>query len=144
MIYWQARLAKRRLIPDFIWYASREVDHISHLDQPMSAELRYLPLSKYESGKTNIRRPKEVAYFSYDKQHKLHTLSDASLKYYCPPLFGAPGEPVRGGDGNELDGASKEVDRPAPGKFNGCGGGTRTFAFLGCASSAYVSRNSRP
>ncbi|QIW98338.1 hypothetical protein AMS68_003856 [Peltaster fructicola] len=60
----------------------------------MSNEItfRYLPLSRYESGKTTIRRPREITYFSYDDQRKLLPLSEASLKYYCPPFFGAHGE----------------------------------------------------
>lgn len=33
-----------------------------------------------------------MAFFSYDDHRKLLPLSEVSLKYYYPPIFGAPGE----------------------------------------------------
>lgn len=69
-----------------------------------SIPFRYLSLSRYESGKTTIRRPREITHFSFDEHRKLLPQSLASLKYYCPPFFGAPGEndnnhPIHLGEG---------------------------------------------
>lgn len=60
----------------------------------MSTTLRfdYEPLQQFSSVKTNIKRPREITYFSYDEDRKLLPLSETSLKYYCPPMFGAHGE----------------------------------------------------
>lgn len=50
------------------------------------------PLSRFAGASTTIKRPREFACFSYDDDRTLHTLSEASLKYYYPPFIDAPGE----------------------------------------------------
>jgi len=55
------------------------------------------PLSRFGGASTSIRRPREVAYFSYDDHRNLHPLSDQSLSYYYPPIFDIPGESGHGG-----------------------------------------------
>ncbi|PWY83045.1 RAI1-domain-containing protein [Aspergillus heteromorphus CBS 117.55] len=42
------------------------------------------PIGRFYGSSAAIRRPKEIACFSYDEEHKFH-LGDASLKYYYPP-----------------------------------------------------------
>ncbi|KAI9881415.1 MAG: decapping endonuclease targeting mRNA [Pleopsidium flavum] len=46
------------------------------------------PLARFAGSNTAIRRPKEIAYFSYDETHQFH-LDDRSLRYYYPPRLGA-------------------------------------------------------
>ncbi|KAK3048865.1 decapping endonuclease targeting mRNA [Extremus antarcticus] len=48
------------------------------------------PLSRFESGQTAIRRPKQILEFCFDGDHKLLPLSDECLRYYYPPVFDAP------------------------------------------------------
>ena len=50
------------------------------------------PLSRFAGSATSIRRPREIAYFSFDDAHKLLPFSDASLSYYFPPFLDAPGD----------------------------------------------------
>ncbi|OQO17091.1 hypothetical protein B0A51_14792 [Rachicladosporium sp. CCFEE 5018] len=50
------------------------------------------PLDRFVVAKTAIKRPREIAYFSYDDEHSLHPLSDQSLSYYYPPFINVPGE----------------------------------------------------
>lgn len=54
------------------------------------------PLSQFESGQTSIKRPRELAYFSYDDKKRLHTQSLDSLRYYYPPFIQAPGTSISG------------------------------------------------
>ncbi|OJJ43730.1 hypothetical protein ASPZODRAFT_19035 [Penicilliopsis zonata CBS 506.65] len=42
------------------------------------------PIGRFEGSNTSIRRPKEIACFSYDDQHQFR-LDDSSLRYYYPP-----------------------------------------------------------
>ncbi|KAI7543615.1 protein rai1 [Hortaea werneckii] len=44
-------------------------------------------LTPFAGKSTTIRRPREFTYFSFDDQHKLLPLSDASLSYYYPAFF---------------------------------------------------------
>ncbi|KAL8710501.1 MAG: hypothetical protein Q9220_004933 [cf. Caloplaca sp. 1 TL-2023] len=47
------------------------------------------PLNRFATGSSSsIRRPKEIAFFSYDDAHDFH-LDDQSLRYYYPPQIGA-------------------------------------------------------
>ncbi|TKA82455.1 Decapping nuclease rai1 [Cryomyces minteri] len=48
------------------------------------AEFRIQPLARFEGSSAAIRRPKEIACFSYDENHQLR-LDDSSLRYYYPP-----------------------------------------------------------
>lgn len=48
------------------------------------------PLERFQGVQTSIKRPKEVAHFSFDDQHVLKTFSDESLSYYYPPIFNTP------------------------------------------------------
>jgi len=43
--------------------------------------------SRFEGGKTNIKKPLEIAHFSYDDNHTLKPFSTDSLRYYYPPLI---------------------------------------------------------
>ncbi|KAF2157992.1 RAI1-domain-containing protein [Myriangium duriaei CBS 260.36] len=40
----------------------------------------------FHGKRTNIKRPMEIAHFSYDENHQLHPFSDLSLRYYFPPF----------------------------------------------------------
>ncbi|KAI4235154.1 MAG: hypothetical protein L6R40_006553 [Gallowayella cf. fulva] len=47
------------------------------------------PLNRFVTGESaSIRRPREIASFSYDDAHHFH-LDDRSLRYYYPPRIGA-------------------------------------------------------
>ncbi|KAF7591976.1 decapping endonuclease targeting mRNA [Aspergillus hancockii] len=46
------------------------------------------PIGRFYGSNTAIRRPKEIACFSYDDQHCFH-LGDSSLRYYYPPRLPA-------------------------------------------------------
>ncbi|MCJ1276914.1 decapping endonuclease targeting mRNA [Puttea exsequens] len=46
------------------------------------------PLHQFAGTSAAIRRPKEIAYFSYDDHHEFH-LDERSLRYYYPPSIGA-------------------------------------------------------
>ncbi|KAL9104423.1 MAG: hypothetical protein Q9163_000629 [Psora crenata] len=49
------------------------------------------PLKQFASGAgagAAIRRPREIAYFSYDETHQFH-LDERSLRYYYTPSLGA-------------------------------------------------------
>ncbi|KAK6432922.1 decapping endonuclease targeting mRNA [Oleoguttula sp. CCFEE 5521] len=50
------------------------------------------PLDRFVVAKTAIKRPREIAYFSYDDEHTLHPLSDKSLSYYYPPFVDVPAD----------------------------------------------------
>lgn len=45
------------------------------------------PVSRFAGSSAAIRRPKEIAYFSYDDDHVFH-LDERSLRYYYPPNLG--------------------------------------------------------
>lgn len=57
------------------------------------------PLSQFESAQTSIKRPKHILQFSLDEEHKLHALSDQSLRFYYPPFFEAPWDGIDGQPG---------------------------------------------
>ncbi|MCJ1293858.1 decapping endonuclease targeting mRNA [Xylographa carneopallida] len=46
------------------------------------------PLNRFAGTSAVIRRPKEIAYFSFDDDHQYH-LDERSLRYYYPPRLGA-------------------------------------------------------
>ncbi|KAI9857018.1 MAG: decapping endonuclease targeting mRNA [Vezdaea acicularis] len=46
------------------------------------------PIGRFYGTSAVIRRPKEIACFSYDDEHQLR-LDDSSLRYYYPPRLGA-------------------------------------------------------
>ncbi|KAL8905427.1 MAG: hypothetical protein Q9171_006662 [Xanthocarpia ochracea] len=47
------------------------------------------PLNRFVTGESaSIRRPREIASFSYDDAHEFH-LDERSLRYYYPPRIGA-------------------------------------------------------
>ncbi|KAK5140246.1 decapping endonuclease targeting mRNA [Oleoguttula sp. CCFEE 6159] len=48
------------------------------------AEFKIQPLARFEGSSAAIRRPKEIACFSYDENHQFR-LDDSSLRYYYPP-----------------------------------------------------------
>ncbi|KEY69881.1 hypothetical protein S7711_06437 [Stachybotrys chartarum IBT 7711] len=45
------------------------------------------PLGRFAGASPPVKRPKEIACFSYDDEHKFH-LDDSSLKYYYTPQLG--------------------------------------------------------
>ncbi|KAI9884121.1 MAG: decapping endonuclease targeting mRNA [Watsoniomyces obsoletus] len=47
-----------------------------------------LPKSRFTGSSAAIRRPQEIACFSYDDDHEYHP-DDSSLRYYYPPRLGA-------------------------------------------------------
>ncbi|KAL8746822.1 MAG: hypothetical protein Q9190_001227 [Brigantiaea leucoxantha] len=46
------------------------------------------PLNRFAGSSAAIRRPKEIAYFSYDDEHDFY-LDERSLRWYYPPTIGA-------------------------------------------------------
>jgi len=46
------------------------------------------PLGRWYGASAAIKRPKEVAYFSYDDKHQFR-LDESSIRYYYPPFIGA-------------------------------------------------------
>lgn len=54
----------------------------------MSAEFPVQPIGRFAGASQPVKRPKEFACFSYDKDHQFH-LDDSSLKYYYNPQIGA-------------------------------------------------------
>lgn len=62
----------------------------------IGASFPLFPLSRFESGQTSIKRPREFTYFSYDDKKQLHPRSLASLKYYYPPFIATPGTSTPG------------------------------------------------
>ncbi|CAF9911447.1 MAG: decapping endonuclease targeting mRNA [Heterodermia speciosa] len=46
------------------------------------------PLSRFTGSNAAIRRPREIACFSYDDEHRFHP-DERSLRYYYPPVLGA-------------------------------------------------------
>lgn len=53
----------------------------------LMAAFQFHNLTPFAGKSTTIRRPREFTYFSFDDDHKLLPLSDASLSYYYPPFF---------------------------------------------------------
>ncbi|GAB1733490.1 hypothetical protein NU195Hw_g628t1 [Hortaea werneckii] len=51
------------------------------------AAFQFHNLTPFAGKSTTIRRPREFTYFSFDDDHKLLPLSDASLSYYYPAFF---------------------------------------------------------
>ncbi|KAI5202215.1 rai1 protein [Aureobasidium subglaciale] len=49
------------------------------------------PVEQFAGANTRIKKPTELAYFSYDSEHKLKPLDNESLRYYYPPFFSFPG-----------------------------------------------------
>lgn len=47
--------------------------------------LSQAPYTGNVGAKTTIKKPTEIAYFSYDSDHNLHPFSTNSLRYYYPP-----------------------------------------------------------
>ncbi|GAB7347934.1 hypothetical protein MBLNU459_g5448t1 [Dothideomycetes sp. NU459] len=45
------------------------------------------PVQRFAGANTKIKKPTEIAYFSYDNNHVLLPFSDVSLRYYYPPIF---------------------------------------------------------
>ncbi|KAL8680562.1 MAG: hypothetical protein Q9186_003253 [Xanthomendoza sp. 1 TL-2023] len=55
----------------------------------MNNQFNIQPLSRFVTGESaSIRRPREIASFSYDDAHIFH-LDERSLRYYYPPTIGA-------------------------------------------------------
>ncbi|KAJ3556022.1 hypothetical protein NPX13_g10228 [Xylaria arbuscula] len=46
------------------------------------------PIGRFRGESEPVKRPKEIACFSYDDKHKFH-LDDSSLQWYYPPRLGA-------------------------------------------------------
>jgi RAT1-interacting protein len=65
------------------------------------------PVQQFAGANTRIKKPtvrksqtrthqkliinQEIAFFSYDSEHKLKPLDNESLRYYYPPFFNVPG-----------------------------------------------------
>lgn len=54
------------------------------------AAFHLTPAQRFAGVNTTIKKPVEVAYFSYDSDHILHPFSELSLRYYYPPIFDTP------------------------------------------------------
>lgn len=64
------------------------------------------PSSRFAASSTSIRRPREIACFSYDDNRRF-ALGDASLRYYYPPRL--PADLNRGFDSfQQLDDSADE------------------------------------
>ena len=46
------------------------------------------PLNRFHGASAKIKRPREVAHFSYDDNHEYRD-DDSSINYYVPPPIGA-------------------------------------------------------
>ncbi|PNS15383.1 Decapping nuclease rai1 [Sphaceloma murrayae] len=46
-----------------------------------------------QRGKVNIKRPREIAFFSFDDKHQIRPFSVEGLRYYYPPFFNVPYAP---------------------------------------------------
>ncbi|KAL2007209.1 hypothetical protein VTN00DRAFT_8647 [Thermoascus crustaceus] len=46
------------------------------------------PVNRFAGSNAAIRRPREIACFSYDDEHQFH-LDESSLRYYYPPRLPA-------------------------------------------------------
>lgn len=46
------------------------------------------PLNRFQGASASIKRPREVAHFSYDDNHK-YKEDESSINYYVPPPMGA-------------------------------------------------------
>ena len=53
----------------------------------LMAAFQFHNLTPFAGKSTTIRRPREFTYFSFDDDHKLFPLSEASLSYYYPAFF---------------------------------------------------------
>lgn len=58
------------------------------------AEAFVLDRGRFMGVKTNIKRPTEIAYLSFDENHQAQLFSNDSLRYYCPPFVEVPHCPV--------------------------------------------------
>jgi hypothetical protein len=56
---------------------------------PESRSLLYVNLKLIHTRTLIINQ--EIAFFSYDSEHKLKPLDNESLRYYYPPFFNVPG-----------------------------------------------------
>ncbi|KAK9769166.1 putative RAI1 like PD-XK nuclease-domain-containing protein [Seiridium cardinale] len=54
----------------------------------MSGTFNIQPIDRFSGDSQAVKRPKEIACFSYDDKHEFH-LGDSSLKWYYPPELGA-------------------------------------------------------
>ncbi|KAE8446141.1 Protein rai1 [Mollisiaceae sp. DMI_Dod_QoI] len=54
----------------------------------MSSTFEIQPIGRFVGQSAAIKRPKEIACFSYDEQHQF-CLDDSSIKWYYPPTLGA-------------------------------------------------------
>ncbi|KAI1867869.1 uncharacterized protein JN550_006676 [Neoarthrinium moseri] len=54
----------------------------------MSGSFSIQPIGRFSGDSQAVKRPKEIACFSYDDKHEFH-LGDSSLKWYYPPRLGA-------------------------------------------------------
>ncbi|GAW25413.1 putative protein RAI1 [Rosellinia necatrix] len=46
------------------------------------------PVARFDGQSEPVKRPREIAYFSYDDKHQFH-LDDSSMQWYYPPKLGA-------------------------------------------------------
>ncbi|KAI9746318.1 MAG: decapping endonuclease targeting mRNA [Claussenomyces sp. TS43310] len=53
-----------------------------------SSRFEIQPIGKWHGVSAAIKRPREIAYFSYDDKHQFR-LDESSLRYYYPPQLGA-------------------------------------------------------
>ncbi|KAI1498534.1 RAI1-domain-containing protein [Biscogniauxia marginata] len=54
----------------------------------MAETFQIQPLGRFSGESEPVKRPKEIACFSYDAKHEFH-LGDSSLQWYYPPEIGA-------------------------------------------------------
>ncbi|KAL3427097.1 hla class iii protein dom3z [Phlyctema vagabunda] len=54
----------------------------------MSSQFEIQPIGRFVGASAALKRPKEIACFSYDDEHKFR-LDDSSVRYYYPPTLGA-------------------------------------------------------
>ncbi|KAF2654715.1 RAI1-domain-containing protein [Lophiostoma macrostomum CBS 122681] len=66
----------------------RRVDHMPFLASSDPIRFPIQPLSRFQGASASIKRPREIAYFSYDENHEYRE-DDSGISYYCPPQIGA-------------------------------------------------------
>jgi RAT1-interacting protein len=56
--------------------------------QSQTYQFSIQPLHRFKGASATIKRPREIAHFSYDDKHE-YRADDSSINYYVPPPAGA-------------------------------------------------------
>lgn len=56
--------------------------------QPQRVRFNIRPVARFQGQSATIKRPREIAHFSYDDEHE-YKEDDSGINYYCPPALGS-------------------------------------------------------